>query len=135
MHTCVRCKVKSDTPYPHREERWATTDVGSLCPACYAGFTNLRAELHRAEVHEFRRYMGHPIRCKCRVGEVWKYGTGLAYIVSVAHLDVAPQCEALIADRKGKVTSRWPDGQVRPIGIMESELIERVGTWVPAVAI
>jgi hypothetical protein len=68
---------------------------------------------------------------KCRVGDVWKYGSGLAYIVAVTNLDVAPQCEALIAARDGRVTSRWRDGQIRSIGIMEQELIERVGTWVP----
>lgn len=76
-------------------------------------------------------HLKFPVKRKCRVGEIWKYGHGLAYIVSVTHLDCAPQCEALIANRDGTVTSRWPDGQMRPIGIMERELIERVGTWFP----
>jgi hypothetical protein len=71
---------------------------------------------------------------KCRVGEVWTYGRGLAYVVSVQHLDMAPQCDVLIADADGAVTSRRPDGQMRPIGIMERELIELVGTWSPVIA-
>lgn len=76
----------------------------------------------------------YPVPRKSKTGEVWRYGQGLAYIVTVTHLDVAPQCEALIADAKGVVTSRWPDGRVRPIGIMERELIELIGTWTPAIA-
>jgi len=69
---------------------------------------------------------------KCKVGEIWRYQSGgFACIVSVTPFDYAPQCEAILCDSEMKVKSKYSDGTLRQIGIMESELKELVGEWTP----
>jgi hypothetical protein len=72
---------------------------------------------------------------KCRPGQVWKYATGgVACIISVTYLDYAPQCEAIICRSLADIASvpRCHNGEMRTLGIMESELVELLGDWVPS---
>ena len=71
---------------------------------------------------------------KCRPGQVWKYATGgVACIVTVEYLDYAPQCEAILCRSLADIgrVPRHYNGIMQTTGIMERELVELLGEWVP----
>jgi hypothetical protein len=78
------------------------------------------------------------VKRKCKVGQIWKYRTGgVACIINVTHLDYAPQCEAIICRSIDQLSafSRYHDGSMRTLGIMECELVELLGEWVPSITL
>jgi hypothetical protein len=74
------------------------------------------------------------VKRKCRPGQVWKYETGgVACIISVTHMDYAPQCEVILCPSIEHLSRipRHHDGSMRTLGIMERELVELLGEWAP----
>ena len=74
------------------------------------------------------------VKRKCKPGQVWKYATGgVACIIAVTYLDYAPQCEAILCRSLADIghIPRNHDGSMRTTGIMERELGELLGEWVP----